>query len=422
MWEDNTARIVIRNIILGILSVAVIFWLFKAVQFVRNKNAEEDAVLMEAYQQQQQQQAIERKERSGQVDQIYQEHLDTLNEYLPGIVCWGDILTLGSSGNVSYPDVLKEFLDYYICNVYDLSYSLDKNEGLSRVEWEKYKIDIPVVNMGGGHENTYTVMGRAGVIPFVVSEDFTIPAETDKVQIKLTSENGQDVTPLIGGTAGVNNVFINGVEGVLSVEADAGKYSSYSYYYFKRLEPGRETDVSAGTPIVTDATDKYKDYIHVVCIGTFGGYSSPSELVEQVRLMLSRQTKNTDRFLVIGLCSSEGKWYYHSNYFNIMDSAMIQAFGDRYINLRKYLCSDGLADAKRQASKQDNSDMESGVVPSSFRSNADNGELKADAYKLLGQLVYERMKKLGYFDEVESKLKIDFAVQLTELKELDQFS
>ena len=411
MWEDNTARIVIRNIILAILSAAVIFWLFKAVMYVREKNAEEDAVLMEAYQQQQQQQIAERKEKSGLVDQVYQEHLDILNEYLPGIVCWGDVLTSGNSGNVSYPDILKEFIDRNICSIYDLNYSLDANMGLSRVEWNKYKIDIPVVNMGGGHENTYTIMGRAGVVPFVVSEDFTIPAGTEKVLVSLISESGQPVEPLIGSTAGVNNVFINGVEGVLSVEAEASKYTSFSYYYFNRLAPGKETAVSAGTPIVTDATDKYKDYIHIVFIGTYGKYSSPSELVEQVRTMLARQTKNTDRFLVIGICSSEGKWYYNSSYFDIMDSAMLQAFGDRYINLRKYLCSDGLADAGLTETKQDNSNMQAGVIPASFKSNAGESELTAEAYKLIGKLVYDRMEKLGYFNEVRTGLKIDLAAK-----------
>ena len=411
MWEDNTARIIIRNIILAILSLAVIFCLFKAISYASKKTAEEDAVLMDAYQQQQQQQSEERKEKSGLVDQVYQGHLDTLDKYMPGIVCWGDILTSGNSGNVSYPDVLKAYIDENICNLYDLSYSLDANEGLSRVDWEKYKIDIPVINMGGGHESTYTIMGRAGVVPFVVSKDFTIPAGTEKVEIQLTSEGGQRVNPLIGGTAGVNNVTINGIEGILSVEADAGKYSSYSYYYFNRLEPGRKTDIPTGTPIITDATDKYKDYIHIIFIGTYGSYSSPSELVEQVRTMLSRQVKNTDRFLVIGICSSEGNWYYNSNYFNIMDSAMIQAFGDRYINLRKYLCSDGLADAGLTESHQDNLNMQSGVIPSSFKSNAGNSELTAEAYKLIGRLVYDRMDKLGYFDEIKTGLRIDLAAQ-----------
>lgn len=411
MWEDNTAKTVIRNIILALLSLAVIFWLFKAVTYVNNKNAEEDAVLMEAHRQQQQEQTAERKEKSALVEQTYQEHLDTLNEYLPGIVCWGDMLTSGNSGNVSYPDVLKTLIDYNICDIYDLSYSLDANNGLSRVEWDKYKIDIPVINMGGGHENTQTIMGRAGVLPFVVKSEFTIPAGTDKVRIDLISESGQKVTPLVGGTAGVNNVFIDGIEGVLSIESEAGKYSSRSYYYFNRLEPGEETVIPAQTPIVTSAADKYKDYIHVIFIGTYGHYSSPAELIEQVHMMLARQTKNTDRFLVIGICSSEGNWFYNSSYFDIMDSAMLQAFGDKYINLRKYLCSDGLADAGLAISQQDSFNMQSGVIPATFKSNAGDSELTAEAYKLIGKLVYDRMNKLGYFDEVKSALRIDFAAE-----------
>ena len=66
-------------------------------------------------------------------------------ELIPGIVCYGDSLTYGSGGEgVSYPSVLEECL-------------------------RKNRIYIPVVNMGIGGENTVTIAGRAGAIPFRVA-------------------------------------------------------------------------------------------------------------------------------------------------------------------------------------------------------------------------------------------------------------
>ena len=406
MWENNSKRKIVINILLVIVTVPLIIWLYIAIKGAQDKTRSEDSVLLNAYQQQKEEQTKARREEEQKIILEYEKDLDTVEKYLPGIVCWGDILTKGTSGNVSYPDVLQEYIDTNICDAYQFSKQYENNAGLSKYDWSSFKISVPVVNMGSGDENSFTVMGRSGVVPFVTDQDFTIPADTEKVPISFISESGNIVTPMTGGSEGINNVFINGVEGVLSIEADAQRYSSSSYYYFNRIKPGVEVTVPAGTEIITDATDKYKDYIHVVWIGTYGTYEDANELIEQIKTLLARQTNNTDRYLVLGLCSSEGLWYYGGSYFDIMDSAMIQAFGDRYVNVRKYLISDGCADAGIEPSQHDVSSMNSGVIPSSFKSNSGNSELTAVAYQLIGKLVYERMDRLGYFDEVKEELLI----------------
>lgn len=400
MWEDNSRKRLIINLILilGILAIGVC--LLVAMLMVRRQNREHDEQLSEIYVQQQQQQAEARQESVIAIQEEYEKDMETVAEYLPGIVCWGDSVTLGSSGNISYPAVLKVYLDSYFCDIYDFRSTIENADDYARLKWDDYKVSVPVVNMGGGKENSLTVLGRSGAMPFVLGADVTIPADTEPVEVRLKSENKNDVNPLTGGDAGINNVTIGGIEGALSI--NSSQY--YSKYYFTRLTAGEEIVMPAGTVVKTAATDLYRDYIHIVWIGTFGNTSDPEELVRQVKTLLARQTKNTERFLVLGPCSINGSFYPYA--MNNIDAAMMQVFGSRYVNVRKYLMEDGLADAGLTSTKEDLARIKEGGVPKSFVSSADASELNGRAYTLIGKLVYNRMETLGYFDEVYDELGI----------------
>ena len=420
MWENEYKSQIIRNIVIGFLLVAVVGGLIYGYLNVRQRIQEEDERLQVVQSSQRQELSDARQENKKQINQIYQQHLDVLGQYLPGIVCWGDSLTTGSSGNVSYPHTLQKYLDVYVCGVYDLRYSLDAIEGLSATDWDDYKISIPVVNMGAGRENAATILGRSGVKPYVVSEDFVIPAGTESVPVKIISEDGKSVTPLIAGDGGVNPVTIAGVQGTLTRNASTQKWTQY-IYQFTRLEAGQEVSVEKGTSVVTAATDTYQDYIHIVWLGTYGDFSNADKLVSDTKLLLQRQNINTDRYLVIGPCTYNGSWTNaSSSVMDSVDSAMLQAFGDRYINLRKYLMEDGLRDAQLSATTQDKQMINRGSVPNSFRSNASGADLNGAAYELLGKLVFERMDRLGYLEEVREGLNLEKSIQMI-LKEDPQY-
>ena len=85
---------------------------------------------------------------------------------------------------------------------------------------------------------------------------------------------------------------------------------------------------------------------------------------------------------------------------------MAQAFGDHYINLRKYLANDCLTDLDLQPTRDDTNNMRRGMVPPSLLSKENNTELSPGAYKCLGRLVYEKMVSLGYLDEIVEELEI----------------
>ncbi len=211
MWENTRRKRVILNIFLAILIVIAVAVLGYFVLQVRKQTQAHDEQLSEIYVQQQQEQAEARQESVSVIQTEYEKDMQTVAEYLPGIVCWGDTLTLGSAGNISYPSVLQAYLNTYFCDIYDFRSTIENANDFARLKWDDYKVSVPVVNMGAGPEDTYTILGRSGAVPYVLGEDVLIPAGTEPVEIKLQSEGGQAVTPLTGGNAGVNNVRIGGI-------------------------------------------------------------------------------------------------------------------------------------------------------------------------------------------------------------------
>lgn len=405
MWEDNRKQKIIINILLIFLIIVLLAALAVAVFYVRKTTKEHDEQLSTIQVQQQQEQTEARQESITAIQNEYEKDMQTVADYLPGIVCWGDSLTLGASGSTAYPYVLQKYIDTYICDIYDFRSTIENAEEYSRLKWDDYKVNIPVVNMGAGAENTSTILGRSGAVPYVTAVDMTIPAGVEAVSISFKSENGKSVEPLKGGNAGVNNVTINGIVGTIEIDAENNNYYGSTNYKFTRLEAGNEEFIPAGTVIKTAATDEYKDFIHIICIGTYGGFDTVDEIVNQTKELIARQTQNSDRFIVIGLCSYNG--YTASTYIlDSIDTAMMQAFGNRYINVRKYLCGDGLIDAKISKTTLDVQSVDVGAVPPSFLASSHSVELNGLANKLLGKLIFGRMDSLGYFDEIYSELGI----------------
>lgn len=404
MWKDDHWKVVLGNIVLAVLILGILGTLGYFMLRVRQQTREHDEQLSELYVQQQQQQTEARQESVAVIQAEYEKDMATVAQYLPGIVCWGDSLTLGSSGNMSYPLVLKTYLDTYFCDIYDFRSTIPNAEDFSRLKWDDYKVSVPVVNMGAGAETSYTILGRSGAVPFVLKKEIVIPEDGTPVLVQLATAEGNPVNPLVGGNAGVNNVVLGGVEGTLSIDSASRSGSNYKYY-FTRIEDGEETVVPAGTPVETAAADMYRDYIHVVWVGTYGTFRTGEDLVNQVKALLSRQTANTDRFIVLGLCGVEGSRF-SSDRMDAVDAAMTQAFGNRYINVRKYLIEDGLSDAHISATKKDLTNIAAQKVPASFTTGASEVELNGKAFTLIGKLVYDRMENLGYFNEIYEELAI----------------
>lgn len=409
MWENEGKKTLIRNVIIFLLLTVVVVGLVMAMFAVKKQINAEDELLKAQSSSQQQELSVERQENLESIQQAYDRDMQTVQTYLPGIVCWGDSLTAGSSGNVSYPSTLQKYINTYMCDIYEFYSTIDNAQDYSRLDWSQYTVSIPVVNMGSGKESCATVLGRSGVSPYVVGDYFEIPAEPEAVAITIKSESGETVAPLTAGNVGVNPVTINGVEGTVTlVSEDRGGNA----YHFTRSQAGDPIAVEPGTQIATAAAGQYRDYVHVVWIGTYDNVNKPENLVASVKQLLSRQAQNPDRYLVLGPCTVKGSWSgVSANTMNAIDSAMLQEFGNHYINVRKYLMSDGMTDAGLTVSREEKTQIQQGQVPASFRSNTNGADLSGTAYKLIGKLVYDRMESLGYFAEVRQELGLNKTTQ-----------
>lgn len=406
MWENEKRNRIILNVIIFVALMIVGFRLYTGLNSSKKQLAAESAALREERNNQLQEISNNRQENLEALQKIYEEDLQTISQYLPGIVCWGDSLTAGSPGNVSYPRTLQNYIDTYLCDIYDLRYSVENTDGVSRVNWENYTVSIPVVNMGGGQESCATVLGRAGVESYIVGNDFVIPADIEPVAVEITIPDSKKLDPLPTSSIGMNPVTIAGVEGVITTSTTTDRKMK-TQYRFTRLEAGEEVTIAKGTEIVTACQDQYQDYLHIVWLGTYGDFGSADKLVASIQKLLERQNVNPDRYLVIGPCTTKGSWSTNASTLDSIDSALLQAFGDHFINLRSYLIEDGLRDAGIGSAGYSTKR----TIPNAFRSNAGSADMNAVAYQLIGKLVFERMDMLGYFDEIRQELKLDVITQ-----------
>ena len=404
MWENDGRKKVIINIVLCVLILAVVAGLLFFMMRVREETRKHDEQLAEMYVQQQQQQNEARIESVNSIDVEYQKQMDTVARYMPGVVCWGDNTTAAVSGMLNFPYVLQTYINTYLCDIYDFSSTIENALDYTRLDWKKYKVSIPVVNMATGKESTYTILGRAGVVPYVIAEEFTIPAGTEPVEIRFVSKSGYAVTPLTGGDLGFNNVNIAGIEGVIALNNEAYSYNGSASYTFTRLQPGSARLVEKGTQIGIASEDMYKNYVHVVMIGMYGEFTSADDLVRQVKELLARQTQNSERYIVLGPYANAT--YSYAASLEDIDNAMVQAFGNRYISIRKYLIGDGYTDADIKPTNEDQYFISQELVPPSFKVASQSEELNSLAHKLIGKLVYTRMDNLGYFDEIKDALNL----------------
>jgi hypothetical protein len=343
------------------------------------------------------------KEVENKISTAYDKISSDFATYLPGIVCWGDSLTVGAGGDgTNYPKVLKSLIDENLVDKFD-AYALANAYGAAYLDTNIYSLDsVTVVNEGVGGETTNTILGRNGAVPFVLDGKLTIPSGTSPVVITFRSENGKSVAPLRQGGAGVNPVTIAGIEGTLSIEQES--YISKDYtYYFTRSEAGDEVTVDEGTEINTSASSENLDYIPVVFIGQNGGYDDIDDLIAQQRAIINHQTlseENQGKFIIVGLHTGTAQDR------SELEAAMLDEYGDQYINLREYMSTSGLEDAGIEATEEDKEMMKDGMTPTSLMVN-DKLHFNSYGYELIGNLIYQKMDELGYFDEIKEDLAED---------------
>ena len=77
---------------------------------------------------------------------------------------------------------------------------------------------------------------------------------------------------------------------------------------------------------------------------------------------------------------------------------MESVFGDKYVNLRELISTNGLQIMGMTPTTEDLIAMEAGSVPPSLMSDEVN--FNANGYEVIERIVFDRMEQLGYFDSV----------------------
>lgn len=305
----------------------------------------------------------ERKAEDAAEAEQREKHRAEITAVIPGIACWGDDATYGLGGiNNSYPSILKKLLE--------------ENDYL-----------MPVENLGIYDEDTLTVLGRANAIPFVVKDEKTITEVMEEDDVNITSQGGEKVNPLLHEqNPAVNPVTINNVQGILYGAVSNEDLESVSQFFFVPDKFDGPITIPAGTPVVTQGED-YKDYISILAIGDNGGWNNdPQTLIDQQLAFIESRGKNKDKYIIIGLLEGD-------NTTNAeIDRLMSDTFGDKFLNVREYMCTEAVRDMKLD--DEDKAAIEKGEIPPCFRYQ-DRG-LNDNAYGIIGRLVFDKLEALDY--------------------------
>ena len=285
---------------------------------------------------------------------LYRGEVEPLSEFkgdAPRIVCWGDSLTVSLDGKSAYPDVLRS---------------------LSGCE---------VINYGVESENTAMIAMREGGLRVNVKAT-VLPAGTDLIPIFLRTENNGHVFFLDNGDAGINPCFINGIEGEL-VKLNGS-------YYFKRARKGERIAVEEGTQLRTHGmVDAREDDVLVIFAGTndMPDKRSVSNIISLERSMI--ESAECEKYIIVGLTYAGG-----IPEIDGVNDALASAFGDHFLDIRRYMLNYGLADAGIEPTSNDLADIKRGEIPGSLRNDYVHGN--SVYHKLLGEQIYRRMQYLGY--------------------------
>lgn len=251
-----------------------------------------------------------------------------------------------------------------------------------------------VYNYGAEGDCAQNVARRIGGSPVTITAATTIPADKTKVKIQLSDDYCVTKAKVQQDTSGVNCATINGVLGFVTYENGS--------YYFQRANAGKTTHICAGTAIVTEFSGSYqKGETLVIYTGTndfnsgnFTNKNSVDQYIAKIKAIVDYC--GCSNYVVVGItfrgntpCSNETMKTY--------DSAMSNAFGDKYLNLREYFIQNAY-EICPDVAKDDSatSDLANGIVPTVFFADGTTHWNRDTGGKIVAKAIYEKLNTLGY--------------------------
>lgn len=306
------------------------------------------------------------------------------------VVCWGDSLTEGIGGNgTNYPKVLEKNIREYVEKLILESGQSSENQKLLFAEAEKVK----VYNEGISGESSLSIAARAGGVLLKTTEELHFGWLDKKKEISFLTEDGRVAEPWHSDELGPADVTVNGIDGKL-------RFNNKEYrYYFQRDGWGMKENIPSGTTIMVLGPERYQDAFTVIFMGQNGGYTDFADLIAQQKSMIPQNILEERRFLILGLTSGTREERKQ------LEDAMEEAFGENYVNLREALSGERVAEYVTELSQEDYQSMEKGEVPQALRAPQDMVHLNEHGYEMIGDIVFERMQKMGVFDTIRAEIQ-----------------
>lgn len=296
------------------------------------------------------------------------------------VVCYGDSLTAGS----------------------DAAYNNTTGTGpwvsvLKRLVGDDYEF----LNRGVGGEDSATIAGRQGGVPFYLTSEIELPADTTPVELlKDTNESGKIIglgiasecnghivytRKILAQGGNINPVMIDGVE--CNIIPTIQSYTATSYKIARTSAASSTRKLLKGSFIYTNEMKTAKNAdVAIIFIGQNGGYNNEHTLVEQVRKMV-QFTNCGGNYIVISS---------HGNGNVNIQRAFGAAFGAHYINLQQYLPNHGIEDAIRFGLTTAEA-MTGKVWDDGTLKNANDVHLTSLGNAVLGYRIFEIGKRIGIF-------------------------
>lgn len=125
------------------------------------------------------------------------------------------------------------------------------------------------------------------------------------------------------------------------------------------------------------------EYLPIV----FVGMGDAETLMERQSMFIG----NHEKYIVIGPTTGSAEE------MRDLEAAMLEAYGDRFINIREYMSTYGLASLEMEITAEDRAAMDEGRIPPGFLQK-DGVHLNKDGVRLLSYLTFDRLIELGYLD------------------------
>ena len=300
------------------------------------------------------------------------------------------ILTFNLSCSSQETEEIEETSEKVLIDIGD---SLTAGSGgdwnsMSKVATDLLGKEWIVKNMGVGGENTLTIGARYGGIPMYIKESIIIPKDGSKVEISsglYSSYNDKNVLPLLQGSAGINPCKIDTIQCKLT--------RNQNKYYINRISPiSTDYKTKENSTLYTSLSSE-KEGILTVFIGQNGGYSSPSELLNQIDLFVEH--KGDDNVIIITS---------HGNSTTETVKLVRDKYKSKYIDLRKYMTTKAIYDAIEFGLLPNNGEYPTAEDLERMGKNQTPKTLLKDGihfnsigYELLGRIRYKKGKELGYW-------------------------